>query len=193
MFLFATGDFQSKSLLRLVDLKTEIRGTTKIWMNWCTSRLMHLSMLCPANTYISKGIEPKEALARVKNLMGLKMSQKQQAMWANILQNYTVYVESPVTTYYQAHHDFDRHIWRAQNHSGLTRQTLHEFAARYLRAVNMFATCNMLVQGPLSFLCYSSHKCYWSCLWHFISWQFHVYPLQDMYLTFLGMILDIYW
>ena len=37
--------------------------------------------------------------------------------------------------------------------------------AWYLRPLNnMFAACNMLVQGPLSFLCYSSHKCYRSCI-----------------------------
>jgi len=33
------------------------------------------------------------------------------------------------------------------------------------------------VKGPLSFLCYSSHTCYGSCMWHFNTWQFHVYLL----------------
>ena len=65
---------------------------------------------------------------------------------------------------------------RAQNHSGLTRQQ------------------------TLRFLCYSSHTCSRSCIWHFNTWQFHVYPLQDMYRIILNIsrydtliVADISW
>ena len=43
MFIFATGDFQSKSLLRLVDLKTEIHGTTNL------DELVHKQGNAPVN------------------------------------------------------------------------------------------------------------------------------------------------
>ena len=53
---------------------------------------------------------------------------------------------------------------RAQNHSGLTPQTLHGFACMVFETFkNVCYMQNVQVKGPLSFLYYSSHTCYWSC------------------------------
>ena len=57
----------------------------------------------------------------------------------------------------------------------------------------MFAIlCNIYgeVKGTLSFLCYSSHTCHRSCIWHFNTWQFHAYLLQVHFNTWQ---FHVYW
>ena len=53
--------------------------------------------------------------------------------------------------------------WRTQNHSGLPYQTLQNL----LQCICFKYACYMQVKGPLSFLCYSSHTCYRSCIMTF--------------------------
>ena len=90
-----------------------------------------------------------------------------------------------------------RSSWKAERGSGVLRNISGDMGQACC-IKNVIIAFDIQVKGPLSFLCYSRHTCHRSCIWHFNTWQFHVYLLKLTYLIdsswhfVVGKIPEIY-